>query len=88
LLGIFLPSYPLRWDESQKKWIFNVHTIPPRLYYNWKDENKRFAQLYKWTNDPITLQSWIHKAFEDRNKIIPDNSFVHFVNNRTGSEWQ
>lgn len=83
LLGIFLPSYPMGANNT-----FNPKTIPPRLYDNWKNEKQRFAQLYNWTNDPIKLQSWIHKAFEERNKIIPDNSYPHYVNNRTGNEWQ
>ena len=87
LIGIFLPSYPLNWDESQKKWLFNERTIPPRLYDNWKDENKRFAHLYKWTDTQKELQEWIHKAFLDRKKIIPDNSYPHFVNNRTSNQW-
>jgi len=82
LLGIFLPSYPM--TEGHK---FNPKTIPPRLYDNWKDENKRFAHLFKWTNDPVKLQQWIHKAFLDRKTIIPDNSYPHFVNNRTSNEW-
>lgn len=83
LLGIFLPSYQMGANNT-----FYPKTIPPRLYDNWKDEKKRFAHLYNWTNDPNKLQAWIHRAFEDRNKIIPDNSYPHFVNNRTGNEWQ
>ncbi len=83
LLGIFLPSYPMGANNT-----FNPKTIPPRLYDNWKDERKRFAHLYNWTNDPKQLKAWIHRAFEDRNKIVPDNSYPHFVNNRTGNEWQ
>lgn len=82
LLGIFLPSFPFSADRK-----FNPKIIPPRLYDNWKDENKRFAQLHYWTNDPLQLQEWIHTAFLDRNKIIPDNSYPHFVNNRTSNEW-
>jgi hypothetical protein len=82
LLGIFLPSFPFSADRK-----FNPKIIPPRLYDNWKDEKKRFAELYYWTDDPIKLQGWIQKAFENRNKIIPDNSYPHFVNNRTSKEW-
>ena len=87
LLGIFLPSYPLRWDENQQKWIFNENTIPPRLYDNWKEENNRFAQLYRWSESPSELQQWIHKAFLDRNNIIPNNSYPHFVNNKSSNQW-
>jgi hypothetical protein len=87
LLGIFLPSYPLKFDSKEKKWLFNNFTIPPRLYYNWIEPSKRFAQLYKWSDDPSEVQRWIHIAFEDRNKIIPDNSYPPFVNNRSGDCW-
>lgn len=82
LLGIFLPSYPMGAGNT-----FNPKTIPPRLYDNWKNENKRFAHLYNWTNDPVKLQQWIHRAFLDRKTIIPDNSYPHFVNNRTSDHW-
>jgi hypothetical protein len=82
LLGIFLPSYPLNDNK------FDPHTIPPRLYDNWKDEKNRFAHLYKWSNNPAEVQGWIHKAFEDRNKITPDNSYPIFANNRTSEKWQ
>ncbi len=82
LLGIFLPTYPLNNGK------FDSHTIPPRLYDNWKNEKKRFAQLYYWSTDPLKVSKWIHKAFEDRNKITPDNSYPLFSNNRNGSKWQ
>lgn len=79
LLGIFLPSYPLTPDNK-----FNPYTIPPRLYKNWKIG---YAQVYKWSTNPQLVQSWIHEAFLNRNKILPDNSFPSFVNNRTGDRW-
>lgn len=82
LIGIFLPSYPLNGNS------FDQYTIPPRLYDNWKNENQRFAHLYKWSTNPAEVQGWIHKAFEDRNKIIPDNSYPIFANNRSGDKWQ
>lgn len=82
LLGIFLPSYPLIDNK------FDAHTIPPRLYDNWKDEKNRFAQLYNWSDNPSEVQSWIHKAFVDRTKITPDNSYPNFANNRTSDKWQ
>jgi hypothetical protein len=82
LIGIFLPTYPL--NENR----FDPHTIPPRLYDNWKNEKSRFAQLYNWSTNPSEVSDWIHRAFEDRNKIIPDNSYPTFSNNRTGLKWQ
>lgn len=79
LLGIFLPSYPLTSDNK-----FNPYTIPPRLYKNWVNG---FANLYNWNTNPQIVQGWIHEAFLNRNKIIPDNSFPSFINNRTGDRW-
>jgi len=79
LLGVFLPTYPLSYDGK-----FDPFNIPPRLYYN----NKcGFAKLYKWNTDPNIVQSWIHEAFLNRNKIIPDNSYPSFANNRSGERW-
>lgn len=80
LLGIFLPSYPLSRDNN-----FNPHTIPPRLYDNWKCG---YAKLYKWSISPSEVQGWIHEAFKARNEKTPDNSYPNFVNNRSGSGWQ
>jgi len=31
--------------------------------------------------------SWIDKAFEDKDKILPDNSREMFGKNRTGESW-
>lgn len=80
LLGIFLPTYPLSLDNK-----YNQYTIPPRLNSNVKCG---FAKLYKWSNNPADVQSWIHEAFDRRNKITPDNAYPLFVNNRTGNQWQ
>lgn len=79
LIGIFLPTHP---DYDRDK--YNPYIIPPRLYYNGKCG---FAKLYDWNNNPNVVQSWIHEAFERRNKINPDNSFPSFVNNRSGERW-
>ena len=77
LLGIILPTYPFK--------PYDAYTIPPRLYGNIKCG---FASIHSWTENPATVQKWIHDAFERRNKIIPDNSFQNFVNNRSGENWQ
>ena len=79
LIGIFLPTHP---DYSRDK--YKPYIIPPRLYCNVKCG---FAKLYDWNNNPNVVQSWIHEAFERRNKINPDNSFPSFVNNRSGERW-
>lgn len=80
LLGIFLPSHPDYGREN-----YHPHIIPPRLYDNVKCE---YACLYHWSTNPLTVQNWIHKAFNDRFKVIPDNSYPSFVNNRSGERWQ
>ena len=80
LVGIFLPSYPLTSDNK-----YNPHTIPPRLNDNVKCG---FATLHKWSNSPFDVQSWIHAAFDRRDKINPDNSYPLFANNRIGNQWQ
>lgn len=80
LLGIILPTYP-RKDLTK----YNPYTIPPRLYDNIKCN---FAQIYNWNDNPVVVQKWIHEAFDRRNKIIPDNSFPSFMNNRSGEIWQ
>ncbi len=82
LLGIILPSYYTYYRIEYGK--FNHCSIPPRLSDNLK---KGYANIYDWSGNPKTVQSWIHTAFENRNKIIPDNSFPSFVNNRTINTW-
>lgn len=79
LLGIFLPTYPLTQDNK-----FKPYTIPPRLYKNWE---KGYAKLYNWSTNPQLVQAWIHEAFQNRNKILPDNSFPSFSNNKVGDRW-
>lgn len=79
LLGIYLPTHP---DYSRDK--YNRYICPPRLHFN---VECNFAKLYDWNTNPNTVQSWIHEAFERRNKINPDNFFPSFVNNRSGERW-
>ena len=82
LLGIILPTYPR--PPGKPKSYYN-HTIPPRLYDNIKCD---FAKIYPWTDDPNTVQSWIHEAFKRRDKNPPpDNSRLSFKNNRSGERW-
>lgn len=80
LLGIILPSYP-RSNLSS----YNPYTIPPRLYDNIKCN---FAKIYNWNDNPFVVQKWIHEAFDRRNKIISDNSFPSYINNKSGEKWQ
>lgn len=80
LIGIVLPTYP-RTDITE----YNKHTIPPRLSNNIECG---FAKIYNWNADPVTVQGWIHEAYQRRNRISPDNSYSTFVNNKFGSQWQ
>lgn len=82
LLGILLPTYPRPPDNPNN---YYIHTIPPRLYDNIA---RGFAKIYNWSDDPYTVQSWIHDAFERRNENpSPDNSRDSFINNRSGERW-
>ncbi len=75
LLGIYLPTYQQKDHYGR----YDPAGIPPRLLDNVKCG---FADLHSWSNDPNEVQKWIHTAFENRNKILPDNSYTSFVNNR------
>lgn len=78
LLGIILPTYPRSGNN------YNPNTIPPRLYYNIKCG---FAKIYNWTENKIELQNWIDEAFNNKNKIEPDNSYPSFIKNHFGERW-
>lgn len=80
LLGIFLPSHP---DYGKSK--YNKHIIPPRLSDN---VDCGFAKLYDWEESALTIQGWIHDAYQRKDTINPDNSYPNFGNNRSGSAWQ
>ncbi len=79
LLGIILPTYP-RQDTSK----YDPYTIPPRLASN---ITCGYAKIYNWSNDPDQVQRWIHDAFNSRKTVNPDNSYLSFVNNRSGQRW-
>lgn len=80
LVGIFLPSHPCYGKGS-----YNRYTIPPRL---WDNIDCGFAKVYDWKDNGKLIQSWIHEAFENRNKVFPSNSRYLFRNNRSGEQWQ
>lgn len=80
LIGILLPSYPYPSPSR-----YDPHTIPPRLYDNIKCD---YATIHNWSENPGEVAQWIHAAFERRNSVNPDNSYDHFVNNRSGDRWQ
>lgn len=80
LLGILLPTYPF---PSPNK--YNPHTIPPRLHDNLE---RGFASIHVWSENPQEVAGWIHDAFKRRDRVIPDNSYPSFANNRFGDRWQ
>ena len=81
LLGIILPTYPRPPGKPNS---YYRHTIPPRLHDNIECE---YAKIYGWSDDPDTVQSWIHNAFKQRTEKTPDNSRASFKNNRSGERW-
>lgn len=80
LLGILLPSHP-----SFEKETYDPGIIPPRLYYN---QICGYAKIYNWNDNPSIIKSWIHQAYLYRSSIKPDNSYTHFVYNKSGERWQ
>ena len=92
LLGILLPSY-LRSVEGSNRLAqlrpgvkFDPYTIPPRLYDN---VDRGYASLHAWSNNPRTVQGWIHDAWlrRKRDDLRPDLSRPRFRKNRSGSRW-
>ena len=78
LLGILLPNHPDFGDEA-----YDPHLIPPRLADNC-DGNDPYAHIHDWTQQPNTIQDWIHTAFIRRRGTQPDNSRDQFGNNWNG----
>ncbi len=80
LIGILLPTYP---DYNREANTFNKHTVPPRL---WENKKNGFANIYVWNENPTFVQGWIHEAFLRKDKVIPDNSYPLFSNNRPADQ--
>jgi len=58
LVGILLPNHPDFGSD-----IYHAENLPQRLAANVKSG---YAALYDWTENRITLQQWIEKAFTNR----------------------
>ena len=102
LLGILLPTFPRHTVLSGtlppalsadirtiyfngRPISYDYRTIPPRLHDNIE---QGFAKIYPWSDDPDTVQSWIHDAFQRRHEDPPpNNSRLSFKNNRSGERW-
>lgn len=79
LLGILMPTYPSYAENKYSK-----YTIPPRLSDNL---DCGFSRIYRWTEDPISIQQWVHESYLNKSKVIPDNSYPSYANNRSGERW-
>ena len=79
LLGILLPTHP-----SYQAPGYDPGIVPPRLVDNAKCG---FAHIYDWTTAAAQVSRWIHAAFERRSTVEPDNSYEHFVNNKSSARW-
>ena len=79
LLGILLPNHPNFGQQNYDQGI-----VPPRLANN---AACGFASIYNWSTDASFISNWIEIAFNARDKIAPDNSFPHFVNNKSSDRW-
>ena len=79
LVGILLPSHPSFRSNG-----YDPYTIPPRLYYNIECG---FAELHRWSESPDQVAGWINRAFRERQRVNPDNTFVRFAKNWKGPRW-
>lgn len=79
LLGILLPTHP-----SYGKSHYDGGIVPPRLVMN---EKCGYAAIYDWPTSSESLTNWIHEAYERRINVDPDNSYPHFIYNKSGDRW-
>ena len=79
LLGIILPTHP-----SYLKTGYDAGIVPPRLVDNQKCG---FARIYDWSTSPTNVAQWIQAAYDQRFTVEPDNSYSHFVYNKSGDRW-
>ena len=82
LLGILLPNHT-NYGTKQ----YTPELIPPRLADNCGGRDP-FARIYNWTTDVTSVRSWIHRAFDRRDRTPPDNSLTQFKHNRSGQCWR
>ena len=80
LLGILLPTHPSYHTDT-----YDGGIVPPRLVDN---QVCGYAKIYNWSNDPTQVSAWIEAAYERRSTVDPDNSYPHFVNNKSGDRWR
>lgn len=78
LLGILLPNH-----SNARTGRYSHNLVPPRLADN-VGGNDPYARVYDWSNNPTEIRNWIHRAFQRRAGMDPDNSRVQFRQNRSG----
>lgn len=79
LLGILLPDHP-NYDSGK----FDYSLIPPRLADNCSGSDP-YALIYYWPSQASDISGWIHRAFERRNRTVPNNGRPQFKQNRGGN---
>lgn len=79
LLGILLPHHP-----NFQQLTYDQGIVPPRLANN---AACGFASIYGWSTNASFVSSWLEQAFNTRDKVAPDNSHPHFVNNKFSDRW-
>jgi hypothetical protein len=79
LLGFLLPTHP-----SFGKPTYDPGIVPPRLVDN---QRCGYAAIYDWTTNSTGVKACIEAAFQRRLTAQPDNSYEHFVNNKTADRW-
>lgn len=78
LLGILLPNH-----SNARARQYRLNLIPPRLADNVGGIDP-YAIVYNWSDNPIEIRDWIHRAFVRRTGTAPNNSRVQYQQNRSG----
>ena len=78
LLGILLPNH-----TNYRSRNYTPELIPPRLADNCEGRDP-FAHIYDWSSDSAFIRSCIHRAFNRKDGMPPNNNGRQFRNNRSG----
>lgn len=79
LMGIILPTHPSFGTNT-----YHTETTPPRFV---KNQMCGYADIYDWSMNASSVARWIEIAYQPRSAVKPDNSYPHFVCNKSGSGW-
>ena len=78
LLGILLPNH-----SNARTGRFSHNLVPPRFADNVSGIDP-YAKVYDWSENPAEIRDWIHRAFERRMGMDPNNSQAQYRHNRSG----